>query len=132
MDVAKLSKRCAGYVVEGACLHSAQCATVISYPSNLRARRGWTNAIAFGHPSLGDCYITWRSGPSVRVLVSSRARRTRITSFTQIKPASIVHGWVIGYRPCLDPIWGADSAQCTLNAHCSNLFIFSKNYPNFD
>jgi hypothetical protein len=30
------------------------------------------------------------------------------------------------------PIWGTKSAQCALNAHCSNLFVFGKNYPNFD
>jgi hypothetical protein len=30
------------------------------------------------------------------------------------------------------PIWGAKSAQCVLNIHCSNSFVFSKNYLNFD
>jgi hypothetical protein len=30
------------------------------------------------------------------------------------------------------PIRRAEFLLCALNAHCSNSFIFSKNYPNFD
>jgi hypothetical protein len=29
-------------------------------------------------------------------------------------------------------IWGTKSAQCTLNVHGSNSFVFGKNYLNFD
>jgi hypothetical protein len=34
--------------------------------------------------------------------------------------------------PCLDPQFGSEFAQCALNAHCSNSFVFAKNCPNFD
>jgi hypothetical protein len=45
----------------------------------------------------------------------------------------------VDLRACLvfravlrSPIWGTKSAQCALNVHCSNSFVFGKNCPNFD
>jgi hypothetical protein len=29
-------------------------------------------------------------------------------------------------------IWDPELVQCALNAHCTNSFVFDKNYPNFD